>query len=76
MPRRFLAKVHAKSGKIIGTGQTMHYTSDSGIVPEPQETSLLLLLRCNKNEWATWDSIEFDNPQLSYSAGAGVLTMV
>lgn len=66
----FTPKWHTKSGKLLGTGQTVRYHNDKVIEERDRETSYSVYDPQSRT-WAPWKSLDMPDPMKFQSAGAG-----
>lgn len=67
----FWPKYHKASGKLLGTGHTVVYTSDWKVAhPRPRNTSFSVYDPEN-NQWAAWDKLQMPDGEYFHDAGAG-----
>ena len=66
----FTPKWHAKSGKLLGTGQTVRYRNDRVIENRNRETSYSVYDPAARS-WTPWTTLEMPDRMKFQSAGAG-----
>ncbi|MDX1946549.1 MAG: sialidase family protein [Pirellulaceae bacterium] len=66
----FTPKWHAKSGKLLGTGQTVRYLNDKVIPERDRETSYSVYDPAART-WTPWTTLDMPDPAKFQSAGAG-----
>ena len=66
----FTPKWHARSGKLLGTGQTVRYRDDKVIENRDRETSYSVYDPAGRT-WTPWATLEMPDPVKFQSAGAG-----
>jgi hypothetical protein len=66
----FTPKWHAKSGKLLGIGQTVRYRNDKVIHERDRETSYSVYDAVAKT-WTPWTALVMPDPMKFQSAGAG-----
>lgn len=66
----FTPKWHARSGKLLGTGQTVRYRGDKVIENRDRETSYAVY-DPQARTWSPWQTLEMPDPVKFQSAGAG-----
>jgi hypothetical protein len=66
----FTPKWHARSGKLLGTGQTVRYRGEKVIENRDRETSYAVYDPASRT-WTPWAALEMPDPVKFQSAGAG-----
>ncbi len=71
----FWPKWHAKTGKLLGIGQTVRYRNDKGPEKGNRETCYSVYDE-QKHTWTPWTVLEMPNAEKFYNAGAGSVQRV
>lgn len=67
----FWPKYHKASGKLLGTGHTVVYTTDWKVAhPRPRHTSFSVYTP-ETNQWSAWEKLEMPDTVKFHDAGAG-----
>ncbi|MCE9530201.1 MAG: glycoside hydrolase [Planctomycetes bacterium] len=64
-------KWHAKSGKLLGTGQSLRYANNKGPINGSSRDTTFSVYDAEKNTWSPWEALVFKEGKLQYSSGAG-----
>ena len=71
----FTPKWHAKSGKLLGTGQTVRYLNDKVIAERDRETSYSVYDQAART-WTPWTTLDMPDKARFQNAGAGSVQRV
>lgn len=71
----FTPKWHAKTGKLLGIGQTVRYLNNKVIDKRPRETCFAVYDAEGKS-WSAWRTLAMPDDPKFYSAGAGSVQRV
>lgn len=66
----FTPKWHAKSGKLLGTGHTVHYQNDKVMHNRQRQTSYSVYDE-KARTWSAWTTLEMPDKVKFYNSGAG-----
>ena len=67
----FWPRWHKKSGKLLGIGHTVAYTSDWKVPPVRPRNTSWSIYNPEKNTWADWLKLEMPADEKYYNCGAG-----
>ena len=64
-------KWHAKSGKLLGTGQSLSFIDDAAPVRGGPRSTTFSVYDAEQHVWSKWDAVALPEGKLSYACGAG-----
>lgn len=67
----FWPKWHAKSGKLLGTGQSLRFANDKAPLVGGRRDVSYAVYDAEKQTWSAWDVLALPEGKLSYACGAG-----
>lgn len=67
----FWPKWHARSGKLLGTGQSMQFINDKSPITGGRRTTTFSVYDAEANTWSKWESLPVPHKDMQYACGAG-----